>query len=53
MCAYTQSDNALPHWKCVMRCCAKYTCVNIPDQETDDQYSEITPSIRFHINHLI
>ena len=21
MCAYTQSDNALPHWKFVLRCC--------------------------------
>ena len=21
-CAYPHSDNALPHWKCVLRCCA-------------------------------
>ena len=33
MCTYTQSDHALPHWKCVLRCCADYPCINIPDQE--------------------
>ena len=36
MYAYSQSDHTLPHWKCVLRCCAKFTCVNPPDQETDD-----------------
>ena len=39
MCAYTQSYHALPDWKCVLQCCAKCPCVNIPDQKTDDQYS--------------
>ena len=34
--AYTLSDNALPHWKCVLRCCAKCTCINLPDKETDN-----------------
>ena len=53
MCAYPQSDHALPHWKCVLRCCAKCTCINIPDQETYNQYSDTTPSIRFHIYHII
>ena len=53
MCAYPQSDHALPHWKCVMRCCDKCTSVNITDQETDDQYSDTSPSILFHIYHLI
>ena len=32
---YKQSDDALPHWKCVFRCCAKFPCVNLPDQEID------------------
>ena len=32
MCAYTQSDNALPHWKCASQCCAKCPCINLPDQ---------------------
>ena len=53
MCAYTQLDNALSHWKCVLRCCAKCPSVNLPDQETDYQYSDTTPSIKFHIYHLI
>ena len=53
MCAYPQSDHALPHWKCVLRCCSKCPGVNFPDQETDDQYSGTRPSIRFHIYNLI
>ena len=53
MCAYPQSDHAIPHWKCELRYCADYPCINIPDQETDNQYSETTPSIRFHIYHII
>ena len=38
MCAYPHSDHALPHWKFAMRCCYKCPSINIPDQETDDQY---------------
>ena len=32
MCAYPQSEYSLPHWKCVLRCCADCPCINIPDQ---------------------
>ena len=53
MCAYTQSDHALPHWKYVLKCCVKCPSVNIPDQETDYQYPDTSPSIRFQIYHLI
>ena len=53
MCAYPQSDHVLSHWKCVMKCCAKFPSVNITDQETDDQYTDTIPSIRFLIYHLI
>ena len=53
ICTYPQSDHALPHWKCVLQCCEKFPCINIPDQETYNQYSETTPSIRFHIYHII
>ena len=28
-------------------------CINIPDQEIDNQNSETTPSSRFHIYHII
>ena len=53
MCAYPQSDHALSHWKCVLRCCSKCPFVNISVQETDDQYSNTRPSNRFHIYHII
>ena len=53
MCTYPQSYNALTHWKGVLWCCAKCPCINIPDQETDKKYEETTPSIRFHICHII
>ena len=53
MYAYSGSDHALPHWKCVMRCCSKSQSINLPDQETDDQYYNTSPSICFHIYNLI
>ena len=36
-----------------MRCFSKYPSINITDQETDDNYPNPSPSIRFHIYHLI
>ena len=53
MCANSQSDHALPHWKCVLRCCAKCPRINIPDQETYDNHTNPSTSIRFHVYHLI
>ena len=53
MCAYPQSDHELPHWKCVLWCCTKYPSVNIPEQETNDQYYNTSSSTIFHIYHLI
>ena len=53
MCAKSQLDHQLPHWKCVLRCCAKCPSINIPDQETDDKHPNSSPSIHFHIYHLI
>ena len=41
--AYPQSDHTLPHSKYVLQCCAKCSCVNLPDQETDDKYSGTSP----------
>ena len=29
MCTYPQSDHALPHWKCVLRCCSDYPCIRL------------------------
>ena len=53
MCAYSQSDHALPHWKCLLRCCVQCPSIIIPDQETDDKHPSSSPSICFHIYHLI
>ena len=53
MCAYSQSDHASTHWKCVLGCCEKFPSINIPDQEIDDNNPNSSPSISFHIYHLI
>ena len=53
MCEYPKYDHALPHWECVLRCCSDCTYINITDQETDRKYEERTPSISFHIYHII
>ena len=53
MCVYPQSDHVLAHWKFVLRCYDYFPCINLPDQDTDKQYSYTTPSIRFHIYHTI
>ena len=53
MCTYHQSDHTLPHWKCVLRWCADCPCISIPCQETTKNHDETTPSIRFHIYHII
>ena len=53
MCAYSQSDHVLPHWKFVLRCCSKFPSINLPDQETDYQYPDTSPSISFHVYHII
>ena len=52
MCTYPQSNHSLPHWKFVLQCCAYYPYITIPDQETDKNHEETTPSIRFHIYHI-
>ena len=53
MCTYTQSEHALPHWKYVLWCFYKCPCINIPDQETYNKNSDTTPSIMFHIYHIV
>ena len=50
---YPQSDHSLSHWKRVLRCCDNYPCINLTDQEKDNQYSDTTHSIRFHIYIII
>ena len=53
MCTYPQSEHSLPHWKCVLRCCNDCPCINIPDEEVSNKHDETTPTIRFHIYHII
>ena len=53
VCAYLQSYHISPHWKRVMRCCDKFPSVNLPPQETDDQYSNTSSPISFHVYYLI
>ena len=50
---YSQSDHALTHCKCVLICFAKCPIINLPDQETDHHYLDTSPSISFHIYHII
>ena len=53
MCAYPLSKHSLPHWKCVLRCCADCPCINIPDQKITKKHDKTKTTIRFHIYHII
>ena len=50
---YPSSKYALPHWKCVMNCCAKCPCIDIPSPESDQHNSNVSPTIRFYVYHPI
>ena len=41
------------HWKCVLCCGSNLPCNYLPYQESDMNHSNASPSIRFHIYHLI
>ena len=47
MCAYPQSDHALLHWKCILRCCAECPHINIPDQKTNKNMKKQHPQLGF------
>ena len=55
MCVYTSSKYALPHFKCVLRCCAQCSWIGIPSPESDHHNSNFIPIICFcvyqHIEH--
>ena len=53
MCSYPPSQHELPHWKCVLHWCANCPCIDLPDQESDMYRSNTSPSINFHIYHLV
>ena len=47
MCTNPHSDNALPHLKCVLRCCADCPCINLPDQEKNKNTNKQHPQLGF------
>ena len=47
MCTYPHPDHALPHWKCLLRCCAKCPHINIPDLETNKNMKKQHPQLCF------
>ena len=47
VCTYTQSDHALPHCKCVLRCCADFPCINLTEQETYKNMKKKHPQLGF------
>ena len=47
MCTYSQSGHALPHWKCVLRCCAECPYINLSDQEIDKNMKKQHPLLGF------
>ena len=53
MCTDPHSDHALPHWEFVLRYCAECPFINLLEQEKNKKHEETTPSIRFHIYHII
>ena len=53
MCTYPPSQHELPHWKCVLRCCEDCLCIDIPSQESDDNHSQTSPEINFHVYKMV
>ena len=44
---YPNSDNALPHWKCVLRCCYECPYINIHYQERNKSMNRKHPQLGF------
>ena len=47
VCAYESSKYALPHWKCVLRCCSQFTHIDIPITESYHKNSNVSPTKHF------
>ena len=47
ICTYHQYEHAPPHWKCVLRCCAKCPCINLPNQKTKQKRKKQHPQLGF------
>ena len=53
ICAYPSPPHAFPHWKCVLHCYANFPHIDLPRKELDNHHSNICPTIRFNVYHLI
>ena len=49
ICAYTSSNYVLPHWKCFFSCYSQCLCMDLPSPESDQQNSNISSTIPFHV----
>ena len=49
MCEYQSSRYALPHWKCVLRCCAHFPWIDLPSPESDQHNYNFIQTIFFHL----
>ena len=53
MCIYPSSKYSFPHWKCFLGCCSRCLCIYLPIPESDKHNTNVSPTIRFHVYHLI
>ena len=49
ICAYPSSNFALPHWKCVLFCCAKFPRIDLLSLKLYQHNSHVSPTICFHV----
>ena len=49
ICIFTIDPHDIPHWKCVLRCCAKYTDIVIPGEETNKDDKIMCPKRRVNV----
>ena len=53
LCAYPSSNYSLPHYKCVLQCCANFTFIGLPSTESDQHNSNVSTTIIFHVYNLV
>ena len=46
---YPSSNYALSHCKFLLHCCVKCPCIDLPSPESDQQNSNASPTICFHV----
>ena len=53
ICTYPQSDDEISHWKCVLGAVPTVLISILITKKQLKKHEETTPSIRFHIYHII